>query len=92
MRQQGDACVYTGNHTVVVYRTTTDLASPWEYLGIALAIKDRYAGTVFRPHVVYNQKSGQFVMWYMNREHASAGADSGYAIAVAASAVRAQWM
>jgi len=76
MRSQGDPCVYTNNHTVVVYRT--DLVT-WEYLGVALARKDRLDGILFRPHVVYNAKDARFVMWYMNRHPGQ----QGYAVAVA---------
>ena len=77
MRAEGDPCVYTNNHTVVVYRTSLD--GPWEYLGVALARKDRLDGILFRPHVVYNSKHKRFVMWYMNRHPGQ----EGYAIAVA---------
>ena len=60
-----DACVFTDNHTVYVYRTT-DLAS-WEPLGAALTPRDRPAGIEFRPHVLYNARNKQFVMWFENR-------------------------
>ena len=74
-----DPCVYTNNHTVVVYKT--DDLSSWQYLGVALALEHRLRGIVFRPHVVFNAKTQLFVMWYMNRHPAQ----QGYAIATSKS-------
>ena len=80
MQQQGDTCVYTSNHSVVVYRTT-DLIS-WQYLGVALSLDHRATGVEFRPHVVYNAHENRFVMWYEDRHPGQ----KGYAVAVSAHA------
>ena len=56
-----DPCVYTNNHSVVVY-STIDLMS-WKYEGIALQFGTYVSGIEFRPHVVYNRKNNQYVMW-----------------------------
>ena len=71
-----DGCVYRTNHTVEVYKT--DLQN-WEYLGVALSVQSRHEGIEFRPHVIYNEKSKLFVMWYEDRW--STGHQRGYAIA-----------
>ena len=61
-------------HTVQVYRTNF---SAWENLGVALPLSSRKPGIEFRPCVVYNENTRQFVMWYEDR-----GAEEiGYAIA-----------
>jgi hypothetical protein len=44
-----DPCVYTNNHSVVVYQT--DDFSTWNYLGVALSVQARKPGTEFRPQV-----------------------------------------
>ena len=56
---------YLQDHRVLAYRTK-DLAT-WEYLGVALPVSARPAGIVFRPCVVYNAKTGRFVMWFEDR-------------------------
>ena len=60
-----DPCVYTVNHTVNVYETSDFTA--WTKLGAALPRAGRLDGIVFRPHVVFNNKTKLFVMWYENR-------------------------
>jgi len=71
-----DACVYTTNHSVVVYKTPD--FSTWIFLGEALPEKARKAGIEFRPQVVYNNLTKQFVMWYEDRWTGQ----TGYAVAV----------
>jgi len=39
----------------------------WKYLGEALPINARKVGIEFRPHVVYNAPTKNFVMWYEDR-------------------------
>lgn len=46
-------------------------------MGVALTLTARHPGTEFRPCVVYNQKTGLFVMWYEDR----GGDQKGYAVA-----------
>ena len=78
MQSEGDGCVYTNNHSVVVY-ATKDLIQ-WNYLGVALPRSSRINGIVFRPCVVFNEKTHRFVMWYEDR-HAG---QLGYAVAISA--------
>lgn len=73
-----DACVYTANHSVVVY-STTDFQS-WTYGGVALPMSGRRAGVEFRPQVVLNN-AGQYVMWYEDR-WSGGKSNPGYAVAV----------
>ena len=81
-----DPCVYTVNHTVNVYETSDFTA--WTKLGAALPRAGRLDGIVFRPHVVFNNKTKLFVMWYENRfvPEVSPPPDwgSGYHVAVSA--------
>jgi hypothetical protein len=76
-----DACVYTANHSVVVY-STPDFAS-FDYLGVALPLAARRPGIEFRPQVVYNAATSLFVMWYEDR-WTSGGSNPGYAVATSA--------
>lgn len=55
-----DTCVYTNNHSVVVYQT--DDFSSWNYLGIALPLSARIVGIEFRPQVIFSPSLNQFVM------------------------------
>ena len=55
---------------------TTDFVT-WENLGTALPLSNRKPGIEFRPCVVFNAKTGLFVMWYEDR---GAG-ETGYAVA-----------
>ena len=73
-----DACVYTANHSVVVYSTPDFVA--WEFLGVALPLAARRPGIEFRPQVVFNAATQLFVMWYEDR-WSSGGSNPGYAIA-----------
>lgn len=75
-----DPCVFAGNHSVHVY-ATEDLAT-WRHLGVALSPAHRAAGVEFRPHVVFNERTARYVMWYEDRP--SAIVSSGYAVATAA--------
>ena len=72
-----DACVFTGNHSVVVYRTAD--FRRWEKIGVALSTHRRPAGIEFRPHVVFNKHTKQYVLWYEDRPHAIQS--SGYFVA-----------
>ena len=74
--QYPDACVYTNSQSVVVY-STPDFTT-WTYQGVALPLSSRRVGIEFRPQVVYNAASSQFVMWYEDRW----SGQSGYAVAV----------
>ena len=76
--QYPDPCVFTGNHSVVVY-STVDMVR-WRRLGVALSLSNRPPGIEFRPHVVYNAHTRQYVMWYEDRPQAISSA--GYAVAV----------
>ena len=73
-----DACIFANNHTVKVY-STTNFASPWHLEGVALSLAARPAGIEFRPHVVHNPRTGEFVMWFEDRP--SPINSSGYAVA-----------
>jgi len=65
-------------HFVRVYRTQD--FKVFENLGIALDVDDRPPGVMFRPHVVFNEKTGLFVMWMDFGEDASKGS-IGYRVA-----------
>lgn len=71
-----DPCVYTNNHSVVVY-STPDFET-WTYLGVALNTSAREVGIEFRPQVVFN--GSHYVMWYEDRW--PSGKQDGYAVAV----------
>ena len=73
--KDNDPCVYTSNHSVVVYQT--DLVH-WELLGTALPPSSRVEGVVFRPCVIFNRASSKFVMWYEDRHPGQ----KGYAVAI----------
>ena len=75
-----DPCVYTNNHTVVVYQT--DDFETFRYKGEALPRANRVDGIEFRPCVVFNAATRKFVMWYEDR-HAG---QKGYAVAMSDSA------
>ena len=74
-----DRCVYTDNHSVVVYLTNNFV--DFEYKGVALGLLNRLAGVEFRPHVVYNERTGTYVMWYEDRN----SQQKGYAVATSKS-------
>lgn len=71
-----DPCVYTNNHTVLVYKT--DDFETFQYKGEALPRANRVDGIEFRPCVVYNAATRKFVMWYEDRH----SGQEGYAVAV----------
>jgi|EP01047_Picozoa_sp_COSAG01_P037647 hypothetical protein len=52
-------------HQFVVY-STIDFKT-WEYLGVAMPLSARKPGEMMRPHVLFNQKTQLFVMWYEDR-------------------------
>lgn len=72
-----DPCVYTNNHSVVVY-STPDF-NDWYFQGEALPPSARRTGIEFRPQVVFNQS--HYLMWYEDRWNSSL--NPGYALAVA---------
>ena len=74
-----DPCVYTANHSVVLY-STRDFAS-WTPHGEVLGVGDRRPGIEFRPQVVYCAATGKFLMYYEDRW--STGSNPGYALAAA---------
>ena len=75
-KEYPDACVFTQNHSVYVYKTID--FQTFENLGIVLNISNRPKGIEFRPHVV-EPSPGFFVMWFENRP--SPIKSSGYSIA-----------
>ena len=85
-KQYPDPCVFATGHRVLVY-ATTDLQH-WRFLGVALSPDSRPRGIEFRPHVVYNDHTHKFVMWYEDRPPPQPGHkfdSKGYNIALAAS-------
>ena len=67
---------YGLNHIVHAYETKD--FQTWNYLGVALSLSNRPPGIMFRPCVVYNEKTNMYVMWYEDRSANS----SGYTVAV----------
>lgn len=85
-KQYPDPCVFATGHRVLVY-ATTDLRR-WRLLGVALTPIDRPRGIEFRPHVIYNEYTRKFVMWYEDRPPPRPGHkfdSKGYDIATATS-------
>lgn len=72
-----DPCVYTNNHSVVVYKTGN--FQDYEYRGVALNTSARLPGIVFRPQVIYNKQTQRYIMWYEDRHKGQRG----YAVAAA---------
>jgi hypothetical protein len=87
MKQHNDTCVYTRNHSVVMYETID--FEHWTYRGEALPVAARgpVPGVEFRPCVIWNRETGKFVMWHVELQSGpppNGGlADPGYAIATA---------
>jgi len=52
-------------HTVQAYKTVDFVT--FENLGVALPMQARLPGTEFRPHVVFNNLTQMFLMWYEDR-------------------------
>jgi hypothetical protein len=62
--QTSEHCGFRLDHNITVY-VTPDLSSgSWKFVANALEIADRPAGTVFRPHAVYNPVTQQYVLWW----------------------------
>jgi hypothetical protein len=77
-----DACVYTANHSVVVY-ATTDFET-WSFGGVALPVSTRRAGTEFRPQVIPPSPTrSTWLMWYEDR-WTEGKTNPGYALATSA--------
>ena len=53
------------NHIVHAYETKD--FQTWNYLGVALSLTNRPPGIMFRPCVVYNERTNMYVMWYEDR-------------------------
>lgn len=59
-----DRCGFHLDHNISVY-TSPDLSSgSWHYVGNAIDVAARPAGTVFRPDAVYNPHTGLWVLWF----------------------------
>ena len=69
--------MFVSNHSVIVYQTKD--FQRWERIGVALGPRNRPHGIEFRPHVIYNEATKRFVMWYEDRAHAITS--SGYFVA-----------
>ena len=54
---------------ILLVYATEDLQS-WRLAGRALVAAGRPAGIEFRPHVVYNARTAQYVMWFEDRPDA----------------------
>jgi hypothetical protein len=81
-----DPCVFATGHRVLAY-ATEDLQR-WRLLGVAMSPESRPRGIEFRPHVIYNEHTHMFVMWYEDRPPPQPGHkfdSKGYNIAVATS-------
>lgn len=61
-------------HQIVAYKT--DDFVTWTNLGVVLPLTARKPGELMRPHVLFNAKTAQFVMWYEDRP------ETGYSVAV----------
>jgi len=71
-----DPCVYTANHSVLVYSSSDFQEFIFE--GVALSLESRLPGIEFRPQVVFN--GSDYLMWYEDR-WSSGGSNPGYALA-----------
>jgi len=56
---------YGDFHQFVAY-STRDFVS-WSYLGVAMPLSARKPGEMMRPHVLWNDKTQLFVMWFEDR-------------------------
>jgi len=65
-------------HQFVAYKTTDFMT--WTYLGISLPLSARAPGETMRPHVIYNNATNLFVLWYEDRP------ETGYAVATSSTA------
>ena len=74
-----DPCVYTSNHSVVLY-STSDFQQ-WTPHGEVLGVAARRPGIEFRPQVVFCPSTQLFLMYYEDRW--STGSNPGYALAAA---------
>lgn len=83
--QTPDKCGFRLDHNISVW-VSPDLSSgSWVYAGNAIAIADRPAGTVYRPHAVYNPNTNEYVLWW--NYVTPTGQYNGYAVAVSSTPV-----
>eukprot|EP01083_Nonionella_stella_P055495 146373_1 len=54
-------CGFQPNHTVNIY-ASSDMIQ-WRYIGDALPFDTRPFGVYFRPKVIYNERTKQYVLW-----------------------------
>lgn len=79
--QTADHCGFRFNHNISVW-TTTDLTNnQWTFAGYAITPDQRPPGTVFRPHLVYNPNTKEYVLWW--NYVTPTGQYNGYAVATA---------
>lgn len=57
----GRGCGFQENQTINIF-TSPDLAA-WTYIGEALPVANRPVGIYFRPKVIYNANSKEYVLW-----------------------------
>ena len=55
------ACGFRTDHALNVY-SSPDLVN-WTFAGDALSLESRPTGIYFRPKVVYNERTGEYVLW-----------------------------
>ena len=75
-------------HQIHAYKTTD--WKRFDDLGVVLSVADRQLGTIFRPHVIFNKKNGNFLMWYGSQSSNASDGNKpegpfGYNVALSAS-------
>ena len=81
--QTSDKCGFRLDHNISIWTSPTLASGSWTFQAYAFPWIERPAGTLFRPDVVYNQKTKQYVLWW--NWVASNGTYMGYAAATSAS-------
>lgn len=76
--QTADHCGFHLDHNISVWMSPDLSSGSWRYMGSAIALGARPAGTVFRPHAVYNPNTRLFVLWW--NYVTPAGQYNGYAV------------
>jgi len=59
-----DKCGFRLDHNISVWSTPDLTNSAWKYEGNAIDMTERPPGTLFRPHVVFNPKTREYVLWW----------------------------
>eukprot|EP01084_Bolivina_argentea_P240479 403997_1 len=54
-------CGFQPNHTINIYISTN--LQNWTYIGDALPMENRPYGIYFRPKVIYNKNTKQYILW-----------------------------